>query len=442
MKRALIRHIAPEMLGLLLVEAGLSMFLARMLLAPASPDLPDQGLAFRQALVVAIAVGFTSFLLGAYRPAQFARTRHLLVTTMLGGVLAFPAAWVAMSLLGLNADMLVGHDPAWPTKILVTWLAAVLAIRLTFQAAVRSRLFTRRVAVVGSPAGAAGVAAAIRADRAASFEVVPVPAGGAAELRTQGIRTMLVPVADAERCAAERAAYVDAGVTVLDEPLFWERHLRRVDIAHLTPAWFAELGRRPRGRILEACNRAGDIVTSLAILVFTLPLVALVALAIRLDSPGAVLYRQERVGKDGKTFVLLKFRSMNSNAEARGPAWAQQRDPRVTRVGGIMRRTRIDELPQLVNVLRGEMSLIGPRPERPHFVEQLADVIPFYRERARVKPGLTGWAQVNYPYGASVEDARAKLSYDLYYVKNQSVMLDLMILFATVRVILFQEGAR
>jgi len=168
----------------------------------------------------------------------------------------------------------------------------------------------------------------------------------------------------------------------------------------------------------------------------------LLALMIRLDSPGPILYRQERVGLGGKPFTLLKFRSMRANAEALGPTWAEQRDPRVTRIGSFMRRTRMDELPQLINILRGEMSFIGPRPERPHFVEQLADAIPFYRERARVKPGLTGWAQVNYPYGASVEDAKAKLSYDMYYVKNRSPLLDILILFSTVRVILFQEGAR
>jgi len=133
---------------------------------------------------------------------------------------------------------------------------------------------------------------------------------------------------------------------------------------------------------------------------------------------------------------------MRQDAEARGPAWAQQQDPRVTRIGAFIRRTRIDELPQLINVLKGEMGFVGPRPERPHFVDQLAEVIPFYRDRACVKPGITGWAQVNYPYGASIEDARQKLSYDLYYVKHRNLFLDVLILFATVRVILFQEGAR
>ena len=156
-----------------------------------------------------------------------------------------------------------------------------------------------------------------------------------------------------------------------------------------------------------------------------------------------MLYRQTRVGLHGETFTLFKFRSMAIDAEAGGePRWATQQDPRITRVGNIIRPMRIDELPQLINVLRGEMSLIGPRPERPQFVEELARIIPFYRERAYVKPGITGWAQVNFPYGASVDDAVQKLSYDLYYVKNRSLLLDLLILLATIRVILFREGAR
>ena len=155
-----------------------------------------------------------------------------------------------------------------------------------------------------------------------------------------------------------------------------------------------------------------------------------------------MLYRQERLGLGGRPFTLLKFRSMRMDAEQAGPAWAASRDPRVTRIGLYLRKTRIDELPQLLNILRGEMSFIGPRPERPHFVSQLTAAIPHYELRCHVKPGLTGWAQVNYPYGASVEDARMKLSYDLYYVRNRSLLLDLLILVATVRVILFQEGAR
>jgi exopolysaccharide biosynthesis polyprenyl glycosylphosphotransferase len=320
----------------------------------------------------------------------------------------------------------------------------LFTVRIAFLVAVRSKLFVRRVAVLGPAGEVAGALAALRSARDGFFEVVatrrpaaPVP------MRAAGIRIALLPQAAFDAMtAADRDAYARAGIAVEPEPVFWERQLRRIDIDHLTTAWFDRLDAEPGWTLEPALIRAGDIAISLGLLVFTLPLMLLVSLLVRLDSPGPVLYRQERVGLGGKTFTLLKFRSMKTNAEARGPAWAQRGDPRVTRVGSFMRRTRIDELPQLINVLRGEMGFIGPRPERPHFVEQLALLIPHYRERARVKPGLTGWAQVNYPYGASVEDARAKLSYDLFYVRNRGMLLDLSILCATVRVILFQEGAR
>jgi lipopolysaccharide/colanic/teichoic acid biosynthesis glycosyltransferase len=174
-----------------------------------------------------------------------------------------------------------------------------------------------------------------------------------------------------------------------------------------------------------------------------LPVIALTALAIKLEGPGPVLYRQERAGYHGRPFTLLKFRSMRLDAESGGaPQWAAKIDPRVTRVGGIIRKYRIDELPQLWNVFNGQMSFVGPRPERPFFVVQLTRDIPFYDERHAVKPGITGWAQVNCAYGASLDDAKMKLAYDLYYVKNRTLFLDIVILIQTVRVILFREGAR
>ena len=170
---------------------------------------------------------------------------------------------------------------------------------------------------------------------------------------------------------------------------------------------------------------------------------AIVALLIRLDSPGPILYRQERVGKDDQLFQILKFRSMCADAEQDGtPRWAELKDPRVTRIGAILRRTRIDELPQLLNVLKGEMSFVGPRPERPAFVSALERQIPFYGVRHSVRPGITGWAQINYEYAASLEDAKRKLEYDLFYVKNHSVFLDLAIMLQTLRIILWQQGAR
>jgi exopolysaccharide biosynthesis polyprenyl glycosylphosphotransferase len=169
----------------------------------------------------------------------------------------------------------------------------------------------------------------------------------------------------------------------------------------------------------------------------------LAALAIKLESRGPVFYRQERVGANGKTFKVTKFRSMRTDAEKDGkPVWAAAQDSRVTRIGAIIRRTRIDELPQLFNVLKGEMSLVGPRPERPYFVEQLKQEIPYYSVRHSIKPGVTGWAQVKYQYGSTVEDSAEKLQYDLYYVKNHSLFLDFVVLFETVGVVLTGKGAR
>ena len=186
-----------------------------------------------------------------------------------------------------------------------------------------------------------------------------------------------------------------------------------------------------------------DLSLSMLGFVLAAPLMALTALAIRLDSPGPVLYDQERVGENGRVFTVYKFRSMRTDAERAGqPVWARDKDERVTRVGRFIRATRLDELPQLWNVMRGDMSFVGPRPERPFFVEQLARDIPFYVQRHSVKPGITGWAQVKYRYGSSIEDAMEKLRYDLYYIKHMSIFFDLTIVLDTVKVILFGKGAK
>jgi len=202
--------------------------------------------------------------------------------------------------------------------------------------------------------------------------------------------------------------------------------------------------RHPRSdQVQQAMRRALDIMLTLLLFLLTLPVLLLAALAIKLDSPGPVFYRQERVGLNGRVFTIYKLRSMRIDAETGSPpVWAAERDPRVTRVGALIRHTRIDEIPQVANVLRGEMSLIGPRPERPHFVDQLRQILPFYTDRHHVRPGITGWAQVNYSYGATIEDAREKLVYDLHYVNHRSLSFDLLVMISTVRVILFREGAR
>ena len=198
----------------------------------------------------------------------------------------------------------------------------------------------------------------------------------------------------------------------------------------------------PRPAAREGLRRLADLAMATIALVVTAPLMVAAAVAIRLEGAGPVIYRQERVGLNGAVFTLFKLRSMRVDAEAAGPVWAAASDGRVTRVGRLLRLSRVDELPQIFNVLRGEMSFIGPRPERPFFVAQLIEAIPGYRDRAVVKPGITGWAQVSYPYGASIEDARRKLDFDLYYVRNRNISLDLRILLGTVRVVLLQVGAR
>jgi exopolysaccharide biosynthesis polyprenyl glycosylphosphotransferase len=177
-------------------------------------------------------------------------------------------------------------------------------------------------------------------------------------------------------------------------------------------------------------------------LVAVSPIMIITAIAVRVDSKGPILYRQTRTGRNGVTFELMKFRSMYIDAEKDGAVWATENDPRITPVGRFIRKYRIDEFPQFFNVLRGEMSLVGPRPERPEFIEMLSRQIPFYGERHIIRPGITGWAQINYPYGASIEDAKAKLSYDLYYIKNYSIFFDLIIAIGTVQVVLWNKGAR
>ena len=233
------------------------------------------------------------------------------------------------------------------------------------------------------------------------------------------------------------------GIKVLDLSAFFERHGGKVQIDNLRESWFIFGHGFRQGKVRMAVKRCFDIVASSTLLVLTLPIMLCAAVAIKLNSVGPVIYRQERVGLGGRTFNVLKFRSMRIDAEKDGkPQWAQAGDSRVTRVGRFMRLTRIDELPQIFNVLRGEMSLVGPRPERSYFVEQITTSVPFYAARHSVKPGVTGWAQVRHNYGASVSDAADKLEYDLYYVKNHRLWLDILILFHSVRVVLLAQGSR
>ncbi len=233
-----------------------------------------------------------------------------------------------------------------------------------------------------------------------------------------------------------------SGIRVEDATTTYERLTGKILIDDLKPSWVIFSNGFVVSRTTRVLKRGIDIALASAGLVLGAPLMLLTAIAVKLDSRGPFLYSQARVGENGAVFTVHKFRSMRVDAEAGTPIWAKDQDDRVTRVGRLIRATRLDELPQLWNVLKGAMSFVGPRPERPFFVEQLARELPFYQQRHAVKPGLTGWAQVKYQYGSSVEDATEKLRYDLYYIKHLSIALDLSIVFDTVKVILFGKGAK
>ncbi|HEX8491417.1 MAG TPA: TIGR03013 family XrtA/PEP-CTERM system glycosyltransferase [Pyrinomonadaceae bacterium] len=235
---------------------------------------------------------------------------------------------------------------------------------------------------------------------------------------------------------------LSGNVNIEEGASFYERLTGRVNLEMLRPSWLIFSGRKRQKRLSGFARAILHRGVALIGAIVSLPIVILTALLIKLESRGPILYKQERVGKNGRPFTIMKFRSMRVDAEKDGPVWARTEDDRTTRVGRIIRKVRVDEIPQFWNILKGEMSFVGPRPERPHFVAQLAQEIPYYEQRHLIAPGLTGWAQIKYPYGSSIEDARQKLQYDLYYIKNQSLMLDAAILFETIKTILFGRGAR
>jgi len=245
-----------------------------------------------------------------------------------------------------------------------------------------------------------------------------------------------LPVSDILACKL-------SGVEIVDAPSFYEELTGKLLLEDLRPSWliFSDGFRiTPTTRMLK---RIFDVVLAAIALCIVLPILPVIVLLIKVDSAGPVLFKQKRVGERERPFVLIKFRTMKKDAEDQtGPVWAQKNDQRVTRVGQFLRKVRLDELPQFLNVLKGDMSLIGPRPERPEFVAKLKEIIPFYSERHFVKPGITGWAQIKYPYGASVEDAIEKLKFDLFYIKNMSQLLDLLIFLETIKVVLFGRGGR
>ncbi|MFQ5784203.1 MAG: TIGR03013 family XrtA/PEP-CTERM system glycosyltransferase [Alphaproteobacteria bacterium] len=408
-----------------------------------------------EALTFSAILGFAMFALGLYQREYLRDMRTVFVRLATSFTVAF---------LGLSLVFYVFPDlKIWRSALAIAIVFAVfgiLSVRFAVARTAQFERFKRRILVIGAGRNAARLFALER-DGGASFSAVGyLPIGNAepavpsdrlvahiellpALVEQRQIDEIVVAIED-WRGTLPTEALLEAklnGINVVHYTTFWERETGAVDHTALNPSWLIFSDGFGGNTIEAAAKRLFDIATSFFILIFTLPLLLATAIVIRLESHGPIFYRQERVGRGGRSFMLIKFRSMCIDAEKGGmPLWAAKNDARVTRFGAIIRKARIDEIPQIFNVLKGDMSLVGPRPERPFFVEQLTERIPYYRERHRVKPGITGWAQLNYSYGASVGDAMRKLEYDLYYLKNYSVMLDLIILVQTVRVVLWPDS--
>lgn len=372
---------------------------------------------------------------------------------------------VAVILLSLFAFLLPGTT-LWRSNLLYAMLLTfffLFTLRLLLGNMIGGEAFKRRVLVMGAGPRAMRIRK-LAAEKGAGFSVVGyiamndcvqvIPSAiNRAHIENLSDHTLRLGASELVLALEERRNGLPlndlirvrtTGVHVNEISTFLERETGRVDLDSVNPSWLIFSDGFSSGRRLSAIGkRIFDIVFSLALIVATLPIILLTAIAIKLESPGPAIYRQTRVGLYGQEFDLLKLRSMRQDAEKGGQAvWAQKDDPRVTRIGRIIRKIRVDELPQAWNVLRGQMSFVGPRPERPAFVEELGAHLNYFAERHMVKPGITGWAQINYPYGASLEDSRHKLEYDLYYAKNYTPFLDVVIILQTLRVVLWADGAR
>ena len=376
---------------------------------------------------------------------------------------AVGAASIVLAALYFMVPALMIGDGIFVSALFV-FLVAILGWRLLFNQLTGSLKLQERILVVGTGDTARKVARQILdqhdfaysiigfidddasriGERIVNPAIIGTPADITALIARHEIDRIIVGLSDrrGKLPVEELLRAKMAGVRVEDATTTYERVTGKILIDDLRPSWLIFSDGFRVSRVTRWMKRTIDLTLSVVLGILSFPLMVLTAVAIWLESGGPVLYCQERVGESGRTFTLCKFRSMRTDAEIGGkPIWAKDGDARVTGVGRFIRKARLDELPQLWNVLRGDMSFVGPRPERPYFVSELAKEIPFYQQRHAVKPGITGWAQVKYRYGSSLEDAMEKLRYDLYYIKHLSVFFDLTIVFDTVKVVLFRKGA-
>jgi sugar transferase (PEP-CTERM system associated) len=433
---------------------------ALTILLTSSPTEVPLSHAFAPAALVALVMSLIYTSLGIYRRDQNSSVRSFLARFLV----AVPVGCIPIYVLfyGFTDGGYARHIVGYSLIYLVSGL--VLVRRVLFWT-IGARFRTRRVLILGTGPDAKSVAAELSVQGLGSFEIVGFFPGGRDEtshlhhsqkifsrdlpfdqlVAKERVDEIIVAVKDQRGGVLPIRQLLEcrvAGIPVRSLAEFYERSKGEVPLDSLKASWLIYGRGFTQNRSRTLVKRVFDIVVALLLLLVSWPIMLLTVLAILLEDGGPIMFRQERVGLHGKTFKVLKFRSMRTDAEKDGVArWASKNDSRITRVGAFIRKVRIDELPQLFNVLVGEMSLVGPRPERPTFVSRLGAHVPFYNIRHSVKPGVTGWAQVRFTYGASVEDARRKLQFDLYYVKNHSLFLDILVILETVRVVLFREGA-
>jgi sugar transferase (PEP-CTERM system associated) len=370
---------------------------------------------------------------------------------MVPGLLAFILAAIAY----VRPNWLLRSGSSEVGLVILT--VALFGWRLGFTWLVQLPILVERVYVLGTGERAQRVVLGLRQNPEIGVEIASWTGKMEGAVTREAVAAHLMDVVEKQKVHRVIVATPDRRGTIpmqelltlrmrgvkIEEATSWlEKISGKIEVENLYPSWlvFGEGFRRSSTFILV--RRVLSIVISLVGLILSLPLLPFIMLAIRLDSKGPVFYTQTRVGKGGRTFKVVKFRTMRVDAEAGGPKWAGDNDPRVTRVGKFLRSSRLDEIPQLWCVLKGDMAFVGPRPERPEFIEMLSKEIPFYGVRHMVRPGLTGWAQVKYKYGATVEDSREKLQYDLFYIKNASIGLDMLIMFQTVKTVLLRRGAQ
>ncbi|WP_250679921.1 TIGR03013 family XrtA/PEP-CTERM system glycosyltransferase [Geomonas sp. Red32] len=419
---------------------------------------PLEGQTLRVAAIFVIVSLFSSYLMEVYSLEGKASKRELLVTCLQAGGAGF---FFLSVVYYLDPDVMLGRGVLFLSIgffVLLQFVCHALTGRVGYEDP-----FVQRVLVLGTGELARGIGELV-GTRAMSFALagflpcaenegsIPPAVSPVVQMEGDLLATMhkhrariLVVALSERRGALPLQGMMQCklnGIEVLDAPAFYELAQGKLMLEQITPSWIIFSHGFRRTALVNAYKRCIDIALSLTGLLLTAPLLPLIALVIKLDTPGPVLFRQVRVGAGEKPFTLYKFRTMGTDAEKNGAVWASKNDTRVTKVGRFLRNSRIDEIPQLFNVLKGEMSFIGPRPERPEFVETLKKDIYYYSKRHTIKPGLTGWAQVRYPYGATTEDAVEKLRYDLYYIKNLSLFLDGLIIFETVKVVLFGRGGR